>query len=64
MYMYRWFKDDFPYFIDVFFPRYPWNYFCSFVSTLMVGAFFGISDELLLVQSLDDQQEGDFMDII
>jgi len=30
--------------------RYPWNYFCSFVSTLMVGAFFGISDELLLVQ--------------
>lgn len=30
--------------------RYPWNYFCSFVSTLMVGAFFGISDELLLMQ--------------
>lgn len=30
--------------------RYPLNYFCSFVSTIMVGIFFGISDELLLVE--------------
>ena len=30
--------------------RYPLNYFCSFLSTIMVGTFFGISDELLLVE--------------
>lgn len=30
--------------------RHPINYFCAFLSTVLVGCFFGISDEMLLVQ--------------
>lgn len=30
------------------FARHPINYFCAFLSTVLVGCFFGISDEMLL----------------